>query len=70
MKKIWWAINVFWIVLFGGLATFIYLREVDGAGAVQTPELRWLSLALLGVVFILVAIIQLIFLFFLKKPKI
>ncbi|AMO85869.1 heme/copper-type cytochrome/quinol oxidase subunit 2 [Solibacillus kalamii] len=69
MKKIWWAINVFWIVLFGGLATFIYLREVDGAGAVQTPELRWLSLALLGVVFILVAIIQLIFLFFLKKPK-
>lgn len=64
MKKIWWAINVFWIVLFGGLATFIYLREVDGAGAVQTPELRWLSLALLGVVFILVAIIQLIFLFF------
>lgn len=69
MKKIWWIINGIWLLLFSGLAIFIYFREVDAAGVVQTSELKWLSLALLGVVFILFAIVQFIFLFFLKKPK-
>ncbi|MER2118951.1 MAG: DUF3923 family protein [Solibacillus sp.] len=69
MKKIWWIINGVWLVLFSGLAIFIYFREVDAAGVVQTSELKWLSLALLGVVLLLFAIVQLIFLFFLKKPK-
>ncbi|MEK4386300.1 DUF3923 family protein [Solibacillus sp. FSL R5-0691] len=70
MKKIWWIIiNGVWLVLFSGLAIFIYFREVDAAGVVQTSELRWLSLALLGVVFIFITIVQLIFLFFLKKRK-
>lgn len=64
MKKLWWIINGAWLLLFSGLAIFIYFREVDAAGVVQTSELRWLSLALLGVVFIFFAIIQLIFLFF------
>lgn len=69
MSKLWWIINGVWLLLFSGLAIFIYFREVDAAGVVQTSELKWLSLALLGVVFIFVAIIQLIILFFLKKPK-
>ncbi|MER2156189.1 MAG: DUF3923 family protein [Solibacillus sp.] len=69
MKKIWWIINGVWLVLFSGLAIFIYFREVDAAGVVQTSELKWLSLALLGVVLLLFAIVQLIFLFFLKKLK-
>lgn len=64
MRKLWWIINGVWLLLFSGLAIFIYFREVDAAGVVQTSELRWLSLALLGVVFIFVAIIQLIILFF------
>ncbi|MER2030127.1 MAG: DUF3923 family protein [Solibacillus sp.] len=69
MKKIWWIINGVWLVLLSGLAIFIYFREVDAAGVVQTSELKWLSLALLGVVLLLFAIVQLIFLFFLKKLK-
>ena len=55
------------IIVFGGLATFIYMREVDAAGVVQTPELKWFSLALLGVLFIFIAIFQLIFLFIINK---
>lgn len=67
MKKIWWVITAFWIFLFGGLATFIYTREVDAAGVVQTPELKWLSLALLGGLFFIIVICQLLFLLFTKK---
>ncbi|MGE7981596.1 DUF3923 family protein [Solibacillus sp. NPDC093137] len=67
IKKIWWTLTVFWIVVFGGLATFIYIREVDATGVVQTPELKWFSLALLGALFIFIAIYHLIFLFIINK---
>ena len=67
IKKIWWALTAFWIVVFGGLATVIYTKDVDAAGVVQTPELKWLSLALLGGLFIFVAICHLIFLFIINK---
>lgn len=67
IKKIWWTLTVCWIVVFGGLATFIYTREVDAAGVVQTPELKWFSLALLGGLFIVIAICHFIFLFIINK---
>ena len=67
LKKIWWALTACWIVVFGGLAIFIYGREVDAAGVVQTPELKWLSLALLGGLFIFIVICHLIFLFVINK---
>lgn len=67
IKKIWWTLSAFWIVVFGGLAIFIYNREVDAAGAVQTPEIKWFSLALLGGLFIIIAICHLIFLFIINK---
>ena len=57
----------FWIVVFGGLATLIYTRDIDAAAVVQTPELKWFSLALLGVLFIFIAICHLIFLFIINK---
>lgn len=67
MKILWWTITAFWSVVFVGLAIFIYTREVDAAGAIQTPELRWISLGLLGVLFIIITLCQLVFLFFVKK---
>lgn len=69
MKKLWWIINGAWLLLFSGLAIFIYFREVDAAGVVQTSELRWLSLALLGVVFIFLPSSNLYFYFFKETKK-
>ena len=43
------------------------MREVDAAGVVQTPELKWFSLVLLGGLFIFIAIFQVIFLFIINK---
>ncbi|MDN3955185.1 DUF3923 family protein [Sporolactobacillus laevolacticus] len=37
--KLWWTANVVWLVLFVMGAVFIFLRKVDGTGAVQTPRL-------------------------------
>ena len=69
MMKLWWATSVLWLALFGATAVFIAVREVDGAGAVQTPELRLIAFAVLGVAFVFVLLCQLVFLYFARKRK-
>ena len=69
MMKLWWATSLLWLVLFGAIATFIGVREVDATGAVQTLELRLIAFAVLGVAFVFVLLCQLVFLYFVKKRK-
>ena len=69
MMKLWWATSLLWLALFGATAVFIAVREVDGAGAVQTPELRLIAFAVLGVAFVFVLLCQLVFLYFVRKSK-
>ena len=69
MMKLWWATSLLWLALFGATAIFIGVREVDGAGAEQTPELRLIAFAVLGVAFIFVLLCQLVFLYFARKSK-
>ncbi|WP_155591044.1 DUF3923 family protein [Lysinibacillus cavernae] len=71
--KIWWLINIVWLLLFAASAVFIGVRKVDAAGAVQTPEIKMLSFGVLGVVFLFVVIfqlIQLIFIYFINRKRI
>jgi len=67
IKIMWWAINIVWLIIFAVRAIFIGVREVDAAGVVQTPEIKLISFAILGIVFIVVVLFQLIFLFFVRK---
>ena len=69
MMKLWWATSLIWLVLFGVIAIFIAVREVDATGAVQTPELRLIAFAVLGVAFVFVLLCQLVFLYFARKSK-
>ncbi|QWG75263.1 DUF3923 family protein [Bacillus mycoides] len=65
MKRRWifWGIgNIFWITIFGILAAIIWLREVDGAGVTQTPELKLVAFIVLLIAFILPLIIQVVWL--------
>ncbi|WP_324254138.1 DUF3923 family protein [Paenibacillus sp. 1001270B_150601_E10] len=65
--KLWWGANVFWLVIFSFLAIIIGTRQVDGAGIAQTPEVRIISYIILGVVFMFILIVQLIWLYFVRK---
>lgn len=67
IKIMWWAINIVWLIIFAVGAIFIGVREVDAAGVLQTPEIKMISFAILGIVFIVVVLFQLIFLFFVRK---
>ncbi|EJS05750.1 MULTISPECIES: DUF3923 family protein [Bacillus] len=58
----WWIGNIFWITILGILAAIIWLREVDGAGVTQTPELKLVAFIVLLIAFILPIIIQSIWL--------
>ncbi|WP_433772591.1 DUF3923 family protein [Bacillus wiedmannii] len=58
----WWIGNISWIIIFGILAAIIWLREVDGAGVTQTPELKLVAFIVLLIAFILPIIIQAVWL--------
>ncbi|PEX41143.1 DUF3923 family protein, partial [Bacillus cereus] len=49
----WWIGNIFWIIVFGIWAAIIWLRDVDGAGVIQTPEIKSISLIVLLIAFII-----------------
>ena len=49
----WWIGNLFWIIVFGIWAAIIWLREVDGAGVIQTPEIKSISLIVILIAFII-----------------
>lgn len=67
MVKLWWSANIFWLVIFSLLAIIIGTRQVDGAGIIQTPEIRMITYIILGVVFMFILIVQLIWLYFVRK---
>ena len=67
--KFWWLSSIFWSIFFAATAIFIGVRDVDGAGVEQTPELRLLAFIVLGVAFLFVLICQLVFLYLVRKTQ-
>lgn len=65
--KIWWATNIVWILIFSALAVIVGARNFDGAGVVQTPEIKMITFVILGIAVLVVVLFQLIFLYFARK---
>ncbi len=65
--KIWWLANIFWLISFAVVAIIVGTRNVDGAGIVQTPEIRIITFIILGVAFVFILLIQLIWFYFARK---
>ncbi|KRL67011.1 hypothetical protein FC27_GL002125 [Companilactobacillus versmoldensis DSM 14857 = KCTC 3814] len=59
--------NIFWIVLILGNAVNIMLRKYDGAGIYQTNQLKFATLAILGVFLIFIGLFQWLALYFIKR---
>ncbi|MFT9040888.1 DUF3923 family protein [Schleiferilactobacillus harbinensis] len=58
--KVWWIVNLFFAAAFISGTVLILLRQVDGAGHVETPGSRLAALAVLGVFLLLIVIVELI----------
>lgn len=63
----WWGFNIFWIVLFVVGSIIIWLRDVDGAGVTQTPELRFIAFIVLLIAFVIPIIIQVVWMIFILR---
>ncbi|GEO75597.1 hypothetical protein LCR01_00400 [Companilactobacillus crustorum] len=67
--KTWRIINVIWLLLFLVAIFWIMVRKTDGTGLVQTPQLRMVTLLILGIFLVLVIGCQLLALYLIKKHK-
>ncbi|MGS5802302.1 DUF3923 family protein [Staphylococcus aureus] len=48
------------ILSFIGFTIFLWARNVDASGAIQTTELKWVNIAVIGTTYLISLIIQLI----------
>ncbi|KRL87713.1 DUF3923 family protein [Lactobacillus kalixensis] len=65
--KAWKISGLIWIILFVITAIFIMVRKVDGAGVVQTTEIKLVTLGILAICAVLVAIPYIIWYIYLKR---
>lgn len=67
--KVWKISGSIVLILFIVISIFLCVRKVDGAGVVQTPEMRNITLIIWGVVGLIILICYLIWLAVLKHSK-
>lgn len=58
----WWIINVFEVLSFFGFAFLLWQRSVDAAGVIQTTEVKWINIAVLGLAYLIPFLIQIVWL--------
>ncbi|WP_326013377.1 DUF3923 family protein [Staphylococcus xylosus] len=62
------------ILSFIGFTIFLWARNIDASGAIQTTELKWVNIAVIGITYLISLIIQLIWLIinlvFSRKQKV
>lgn len=67
---LWSIVTAFWFILYLSVSAFLWLREVDSTGTVQTPELKLISIGVWSAFFIIPCCIQITwFIFNLIKSK-
>ncbi len=59
-NRVWWIVNLFGAAAVSGGVVLLLLRQVDGAGHVETPGSRLAALAVLGAFLLLIVIVELI----------
>ncbi|MBI1695755.1 DUF3923 family protein [Lactobacillus crispatus] len=67
--KAWKISGSIVLLLFIAISVFLCVRKVDGAGVVQTPEMRNITLIIWGVFGLIILIGYLIWLAVLKHNK-
>ncbi|OXC44139.1 MULTISPECIES: DUF3923 family protein [Lactobacillus] len=67
--KAWKISGSIVLILFIVISIFLCVRKVDGAGVVQTPEMRNITLIIWGVFGLIILICYLIWLAVLKHSK-
>lgn len=59
---LWWLVSTLEFLSFIGMSIFLWLREIDGSGTVQTTEIKLINICVLAIFYIIPFVIQLIWL--------
>ncbi|MCD8895891.1 DUF3923 family protein [Mammaliicoccus sciuri] len=59
---LWWILTIIEVGAFLTFSIFLWFREVDATGAVQTTELKWFSIGIMATLFIIPFLTQLVWL--------
>lgn len=59
---LWWLVSTLEFLSFIGMSIFLWVREIDGSGAVQTTEIKLINIGVLAIFYIILFVIQLIWL--------
>lgn len=57
----WWIISVFEVLSFW-ICILLWQRSVDAAGVIQTTEVKWINIAVLGLAYLIPFLIQIVWL--------
>ena len=58
----WWIISVFEVLSFLGFAFLLWQRSADAAGVIQTTEVKWINIGVLGLAYLIPFLIQIVWL--------
>ncbi|MGX0193637.1 DUF3923 family protein [Staphylococcus haemolyticus] len=58
----WWIISAFEVLSFLGFAFLLWQRSADAAGVIQTTEVKWINIAVLGIAYLIPFLIQIVWL--------
>ncbi len=50
---LWWVLTVIELGSFITISLLLWFRDVDATGAVQTTELKWMSIGMISTLFII-----------------
>lgn len=66
---LWWLVSILEFLSFIGISIFLWLREIDGSGAVQTTEIKLINISILALFYTVPFVIQLIWLKVINNKK-
>lgn len=66
---LWWLVSILEFLSFIGISIFLWLREIDDSGAVQTTEIKLINIGILALFYTIPFVIQLIWLKVINNNK-
>lgn len=63
----WKTIQIIQLVIFLAVSIFIFVRGVDGSGAVQTPTIKLICFAIWAIFYLIVLIVEGFIYFFTRR---
>lgn len=65
--KFWWALNIFWTIVFISVFIYIMVKKMTISGPVQTYQMRMVALAIMGYFLGIIGVAQVLLYHYIKS---